>query len=75
VLGVALWIGAPSGDRDLTAAGLTAVSDVRSGLEDLDLVASTDESSGDALEMMQDDADFYDWAADKAANPDSGSVG
>jgi hypothetical protein len=38
----------------------------QTNLEDLDIVASTDEGSGDAMEMLQDDIDFYDWA-DKAA--------
>jgi hypothetical protein len=37
-------------------------------LEDLDIVATSDES-GDAMEMLQDDLDFYDFA-DKAANPE-----
>ena len=41
-------------------------ADSQSNLEDLDIVASSDEDSGDAMEMLQDDIDFYDWA-DKAA--------
>ncbi len=57
VLGVALWFGGP-------VAHHPAVAD--SNFEDLDMVASSDEGSGDALEMLQDDIDFYAWA-DKAA--------
>ncbi len=53
ILGFALWAGSPP--------------DAQSNFEDLDLVASTDEGSADAMEMLQDDIDFYDFA-DKAAN-------
>src|ERR1700760_2844117 len=53
ILGFALWTGSPP--------------DTQSNFEDLDLVASTDEGSADAMEMLQDDIDFYDFA-DKAAN-------
>ncbi len=53
ILGFALWTGSPP--------------DTQSNFEDLDLVAATDEGSGDAMEMLQDDIDFYDFA-DKAAN-------
>jgi hypothetical protein len=62
VLATALWIGVPS----VTPMGHHAVSlpDAQSNLEDLDIVASADES-GDAMEMLQDDLDFYDFA-DKA---------
>ena len=42
-------------------------ADGQSNFEDLDLVASSDEGSADAMEMLQDDIDFYDFA-DKAAN-------
>ena len=38
----------------------------QSNFEDLDIVASSEEGSGDAMEMLQDDIDFYGWA-DKAA--------
>jgi hypothetical protein len=62
VLGVALWMGLPGHH-----AGTMA--DAQSNLEDLELVASTDESSGDAMEMLQDDIDFYDFA-DNAASPE-----
>ncbi|HWJ34981.1 MAG TPA: hypothetical protein VNR70_06930 [Steroidobacteraceae bacterium] len=64
LLGAALWFGLPAGDR----SGMTA-ADNQPSLEDLDIVASTDESSADAIEMLQNDLDFYDFA-DKAANPD-----
>jgi hypothetical protein len=59
VLGVALWFGSPLGHQ----GGVTADN---SNLEDLELVASTDENSAAPLEMLQDDIDFYDFA-DKAA--------
>jgi hypothetical protein len=62
ILGVALWAGSPLHHQIGTPA------DAQSNLEDLDLLASSDEGSADALEMLQDDIDFYDFA-DKAANP------
>jgi hypothetical protein len=62
ILGAFLWLGSPLGQRALT------VADGRSNFEDLELVASLDEGSGDAIDMLQDDIEFYDWA-DKAANP------
>jgi hypothetical protein len=58
VLAVALWLGSPLGHHGVTAESPTA-------LEDLDLVAS--DGSGEAMEMLQEDPDFYAWA-DKAAN-------
>lgn len=61
VLGVALWFG---GHGHL---GVTA--DSQSNFEDLDIVASSEEGSGDAMEMLQDDIDFYGWA-DKASSPE-----
>jgi negative regulator of sigma E activity len=60
VLGVALWFGAPITNQS------SAVADNQSNFEDMELVASTDENSADAVEMLQDDIDFYDFA-DKAA--------
>jgi len=62
VLGVFLWLGSPLGQHAVT------VADGQSNLEDLEIVASVDEGSGDAMDMLQDDIEFYDWA-DKAANP------
>ena len=62
ILGLGLWIGSPIGHQATTLA-----NNVQSNLEDLDLVASTDEGSSDAMEMLQDDIEFYDFA-DKAAN-------
>ena len=59
ILGVGLMIGSPIGHQAATLA--------ESNLEDLDLVAATDEGSADAVEMLQDDIDFYEFA-DKAAN-------
>jgi hypothetical protein len=64
VLGVALWLGSPLGHQAGTLAG------AQSNLEDLELVASSDEGAGDAMEMMQDDLDFYEFAA-SSANPDT----
>ena len=60
VLGAFLWLGSPLGQHAATVAD-------GSNLEDLELVASTDESSGDAMDMLQDDIEFYDWA-EKAAS-------
>ncbi len=62
LLGAVLWMGTPLGHRTVSLA------DAQSNLEDLDIVASSDES-GDAMEMLQDDLDFYDFA-DKAASPE-----
>jgi ferric-dicitrate binding protein FerR (iron transport regulator) len=61
VLGAVLWMG-PLGHHTVS------LPDAQSNLEDLDIVASSD-GSGDALEMLQEDLDFYDFA-DKAANPE-----
>jgi len=61
ILGAFLWFGSPLGQRAVT------VADGQSNFEDLELVASMDESSADAMDMLQDDIEFYDWA-DKAAN-------
>jgi hypothetical protein len=61
VLGAFLWLGSPSTHHVVT------VADGLSNLDDLEIVASTDEGSGDAIDMLQDDIEFYDWA-DRAAN-------
>jgi hypothetical protein len=61
ILGAALWLGLPAANH-----GVTPI-DNPLGLEDLDIVTASDEGSGDALEMLQNDLDFYDFA-DKAAN-------
>jgi hypothetical protein len=60
VLGAVLWLGSPLGQHAATVA-----ADGQSNLEDLEIVASSDEG-GDAMDMLQDDIEFYDWA-DKAA--------
>ena len=66
VLATVLWFGTPLGQHEsVDHRGAVAVEG-QSNLEDLELVASTDEGSGDAMEMLQDDIDFYAWA-DKAA--------
>lgn len=70
LLGVAVWVGVPHGER----ASIVAESQ-QASFEDLDIVAAAEESSGDNLEMLQDDADFYDWAAEKNASPDGNGVG
>ncbi len=59
LLGAALWLGTASSNHG--AAG------EQPNLEDLDMVASSDGGPGDAMEMLQDDLEFYDFA-DKAAN-------
>jgi hypothetical protein len=61
VLGAVLWLGSPLGQH-----AATVTSDGQPNLEDLEIVASSDEG-GDAMDMLQDDIEFYDWA-DKAAN-------
>jgi len=60
VLGVALWFGGPLSQHAQMSA------DTQSKFEDLDIIAASDESSGDAMDMLQDDIDFYAWA-DKTA--------
>jgi hypothetical protein len=62
VLGVALWSGGP-----LHPHGQMSAADTQSKFEDLDIIAASDESSGDAMDMLQDDIDFYAWA-DKTAS-------
>jgi hypothetical protein len=69
VLGIAIWVGMPFGEHPVV------VADNQSSFEDLEIVAATDESTGDPIEMLQDDVEFYDWAADKTAPVDSGTVG
>jgi hypothetical protein len=61
VLGAFLWLGSPLGQHAAT------VADGLPNLEDLEIVASSDEGSADTMDMLQDDIEFYDWA-DKAAN-------
>ena len=67
VLGAVLWLGSPLGQHAPT------VPDGQPNLEDLDIVASS-EGSGDAMDMLQDDIEFYDWA-DKVANSGSATSG
>jgi hypothetical protein len=69
LLAVVFWVGVPHGEMP------TIGSEGQASFEDLDIVAAAEESSGDTLEMLQDDADFYDWAAEKNANPDGNDVG
>lgn len=68
VLGAFLWLGSPLSQQAVT------VADGQSNLEDLEMVASTEEGSGDAMDMLQDDVEFYDWA-EKAANSGSAASG
>jgi hypothetical protein len=58
VLGAFLWMGSPVGQHVVTVADGQS-----STLEDLDMVASSD----DTIDMLQDDLEFYDWA-EKGAN-------
>ncbi|MEA3196120.1 MAG: hypothetical protein QOF32_172 [Gammaproteobacteria bacterium] len=62
VLGAFLWVGSPLNQHAVT------VADGQSNLEDLEIVASSDEGGNDAMELLQDDIEFYDWA-ERAANP------
>jgi hypothetical protein len=61
ILGALLWLGSPLGQHAVT------VADGQANFEDLELVASVEEGSGDTMDMLQDDIEFYDWA-EKAAN-------
>jgi len=61
VLGAAIWFGTPLGHFGVMPA------DNQTNLEDLELVASSDENAGDTMEMLQNELDFYDWA-EKTAN-------
>jgi hypothetical protein len=65
ILGVALWMGWMGSPLHHQAGTL---ADAQSSFEDLDLLASSDDGSADAMDMLQDDIDFYDFA-DKSANP------
>lgn len=62
LLGATLWFGMPHGTHGGTSAD-------QPNLEDLDMVASSDGGSGDAMEMLQNDLDFYDFADKAAAEP------
>ncbi len=74
LLGVALWFGAPMSGR-LTDP---VVASETSGFEDLEIVASdmgasngsasNGSGAGDPMEMLQDESEFYDWAANAASN-------
>lgn len=61
LLATVLWFGTPLGHHP--------AAEPQAAFEDLDLIASSDEGSGDALEMMQEDPDFYAWAT-RSANPE-----
>ncbi len=56
MLGAVLWFAVPIMHRGMPAA------DGAPNLDDLEIVAASDEASGDPLEMLQDDIEFYDWA-------------
>ncbi|HEX4152892.1 MAG TPA: hypothetical protein VHY75_11865 [Steroidobacteraceae bacterium] len=64
VLGVALWFGGPQSHHH----GPMPTADNQMKFEDLDIIAASDESSGDAMDMLQDDIDFYAWADKTASN-------
>jgi negative regulator of sigma E activity len=59
VLGVSLWVHAPVVHHGAPPADT-------SNFEDLDIVASSDNSQ-DNVEMLQDDVDFYAWAEKTAS--------
>ena len=63
LLGAFLWLGSPMSQHAVTLA------DGQTNLEDLDMVASSD-GNADAMDMLQDDIEFYDWA-DRTANSGS----
>jgi hypothetical protein len=58
VLGVAIWFGGPAAH----VHGGGGADAVASPFEDFDLVASSDGSADNNIEMLQDDLDFYAWA-------------
>jgi hypothetical protein len=62
LLGATLWFGMPHTNYGPMSAD-------QPNLEDLDMVASSDEGSGDAMEMLQNDLDFYDFADKAASDP------
>lgn len=69
VIAVALWSAWPMGPQT------TATAEGRTSLEDLDIVAASGSGSGDAIDMMKDDVDFYAWVAASADNPAAGDHG
>jgi hypothetical protein len=71
VLAVAIWFGGAGGHADHAPTA----ADTGANLEDLELVASSDDASAPPMDMLQEDVDFYEWAADKGTTPDSGNVG
>ncbi len=58
LVGAALWLGSPANH------GMTGDP---GSVDDLDIVAASDGGSVDALDMLQDDLDFYDFA-DRSGN-------
>ena len=69
MLGAALWLA-------WTAATPPADPvDGRATVEDLDLVAASEPGRGDALDMMQEDVDFYAWAARRGDGSAAGHAG
>ena len=68
LLGAALWLALPGGHRGVNP------TDMPLNLDDLEIVASSDEAPGDALDMLQDDIEFYAWA-EKAANSEIATQG
>lgn len=62
LLGLALWFGPLSGKQGMSAEYPT-------NFDDLDIVAASDVTAGDPIEMLQDDIDFYDFA-NKVSNAD-----
>ncbi len=59
MLGAVLWLSSSLQHQAVSLA------DGHSSLEDLEMVAAADDDSGSALDLLQDDIDFYDFA-DKA---------
>jgi hypothetical protein len=67
LLGAAIWFGSPLMHPTSVPHPASIAADAQN-LEDLDIVATSEGNSGDAIDMLQDDIDFYQWAADKTAN-------
>jgi hypothetical protein len=65
----AVWFGNPLQHHGMGQRS----ADNASTFEDLEIVAASDEGAGDAMEMLQDDVAFYDWAED--SSPDHTRIG
>ncbi len=71
LIAVALWSSWPPG----APPAPIGTGNGRTGLEDLDIVAASGSGSGDALDMMRDDVEFYAWVAAGADQASAGDRG